>query len=545
VTGELTSPLRVHRPVRRPRSRVVCVHSPFTILIVLSGFLAVASAAVARERNFWPLFVQQIDESSGQVESWTAAGPFLFSRPGAEGEKVSGLRPFWVQTKDADGDRVAALALYPLFFSSADDESYRWSVYQLIRRSGPKVADGQVQEVAEEDASFEIWPFWFSRQTGDPETSYRALFPLAGTLKGRFGFDQISWMPFPLYLQMTKRGATTTMAPWPFVRVARGEARGVALWPLYGRLERPGPLREEFFLWPFGYNHIREVPEDAPPGTPPGREIGALPFYAHSSGPGFRSESYLWPFFGYTDQTTPVHYHETRYFWPFLVQGRGENKHVNRWGPFYTRSVVKGTEKTWHLWPVHRRLQRTDDGLIQTKHQVGLFLYWSLEQRSATNPDLAPAYVRHLWPLASAWDDGAGRRQFQFPSPLEVFFPGNAKIRATWGPFFSVYRQERQRGGRFRASVLWNAITWERDPEEDRKAFHLGPLLGMERTAEQMRFAVLGGLLGANRDDAGRRWRVLWMNLPAGRDRAAPDAPKESNARHRLSRARGPAHRLF
>jgi hypothetical protein len=527
-------------------------------LLTLLLFTAIAPAdSQERERNFWPVVVQQLDDD-GEVRSWSAAGPLLFARETPDGGRTRGVRPLWVDSTNEHGELRTALGLYPFFTWSADDERYRWEIFELVRHrglksnafptrdntthhasawsprleAGPKLARAAhtsapsfgegapcaitVGGVAPaRDEAFEIWPFWWSRQTGDPDTSYRALFPIAGTLKRRLGFERIAWAPFPLYVRTEERGAVTTHTPWPFVRTTRGAAQGFGLWPLYGRQRRANGFRDAFYLWPFGYDRITPPPSEAPADTPASREVGALPFYARSTGPGYRSESYLWPFFGYTERTAPESYRETRYFWPILVQGRGDDRYVNRWGPFYTHSIRNGYEKTWIAWPVYRRLRHSDDVLTQTKHQLGYFLYWSLEQRSATNPELAPAHARHVWPLFSSWDNGAGRRQFQFPSPLEVFFPANASMRQTWGPLFSLYRQESRGPGHVRASLCWSAVTWERDPAAGHREFHVGPLLTYARNAEAMKFEIAHGLVGLRRTEAGRSWRLLWFTFGA------------------------------
>ena len=104
-----------------------------------------------------------------------------------------------------------------------------------------------------------------------------------------------------------------------------GAAHGFALWPLFGWQERPGVSRDEFLLWPLGSHHTQAPAPDAPAGTPPTRQSAALPFYARQQGPGFVSETFLWPFFGYTDRTAPSRYHETRYLWPFFS---GYNRNI-------------------------------------------------------------------------------------------------------------------------------------------------------------------------------------------------------------------------
>jgi hypothetical protein len=483
-----------------------------TALFGLSAVVAAARADVTgREHNAWPFAVTRAD-AAGRRESWAAAGPLLFSKPAADAGTQTGLRPFWVQTTDARGDYRGALFLYPLFSYSADAETYQWSVLSLINRTGRRAGAPPRQSQLENLGGFDVWPFWFSRDTGDAATSYRALFPIAGTIKHRLSSDRLSWVAWPFYFVREKKGAVTTSTPWPFLRVTRGAAHGFALWPLYGREERPGVSRQEFYLWPLGYNSTTQPAADAPAGTPPTRAYAALPFYAHASGPGYRGETYLWPFFGYTDRTAPERYHESRYFWPFFVQGRGTDLFVNRWGPFYTHSVMHGYDKTWIAWPLFKELRWTSEGVAQTKRQLLLFLYWSRVQHSVANPQLPPASITHLWPLVSVWDNGAGRRQWQFPSPLEVFFPGNEKVRAAWTPLFAFVRHDQRAPGDVRTSILWDGVTWERHDAEQRTEFHLGPLFSATTHAGEHRIAIGNGLLSFTRT-ATTGWRLFWLDF--------------------------------
>lgn len=471
-----------------------------------------------RERHTWALGIERTDPATGQVTSWSAAGPFLFSKTAADGAVTSGFRPFWVQTKEPApaGTLRSGLALYPLFTYRADSETYAWSLLELIKRSGRKDGAPAPQSMLEDGEAFDIWPFWFSRTTRDPETSYRALFPIAGTIKSRLGFDRLSWTLFPFYVQSQKRGATTTSTPWPFIRTTRGAAHGFALWPLFGWQERPGESRDEFYLWPLGYNNTRQPAADAPAGTAPSRQIGALPFYTRSTSPGFINEDYLWPFFGYTDRTIPHRYHETRYFWPFFVQGHGDERTVNRWGPFYTHSVIKGTDKTWIAWPFYRRAHWTTEGIAQQKTQFLYFLYWSLEQRSATNPALAPAHVRHVWPFVSTWDNGAGRRQTLALSPFEVFFPGNTKIREVWSPLFALYRYDQRAPGNERHALLWDLIAWENHRSSPTAATRPESRRSSPSEAPPEERITLGrGLLGLRRPQGERAWRLFALDFSA------------------------------
>ena len=153
------------------------------------------------------------------------------------------------------------------------------------------------------------------------------------------------------------------------------------------------------------------------------------------------------------------------------------------------------------------------------------FLYASVEQRSLSNPNAAPAEKVHLWPLLSAWDNGAGRRQYQFPSPLEVFFPGNDLVRQTWTPLFALYRYDERAPGEARTSLLWDGVTWETSAREARAEFHLGPLLSVQSHAAAHRIALLNGVIGIRRNSGERTWRLFWLDFPGISPKLSPTAP--------------------
>jgi hypothetical protein len=494
--------------------------------------LALEAAAVARaqpaerEANFWPVSVRHA-AAPGAPETWGGAGPFLFRQPVAEpaGGTARGVRPFWVRVDDAQGELRAGYVLYPFLSYRTDGAVFQWSFFELIRRWGRHAGAPAATSAFEENEEFEVFPFWFSRTTADPARNYRALFPIAGTVKNKLTFERLSWVLFPLYVENDKRGATTRYFPWPFLRRTEGAAHGWGVWPLYTTVERPGESRLQTWLWPFGYDSVRQPAPEAPAGTPPRRDIGALPFYARSTGPGLKSETWLWPFFGYTDLTAPKPHRETRYFWPLFVQGRGgDDKVLNRWAPFYSHSLSKGVEKHWYLWPLLRHAAWDERDVLRERTQFLYFLYWRERQSLLRRPAAPAAQLTHVWPLVSTWDSGAGRSQWQFPSPLEVFFPGNEKVRLAWSPFFSLARHEQRAPGDTRTALLWNAVTWEKRAAEERSEFHLGPLLDVTRHGAARRIAIGRGLLGWERAAEGG-WRMFAFDFPT-KPATSPSAPR-------------------
>ena len=184
---------------------------------------------------------------------------------------------------------------------------------------------------------------------------------------------------------------------------------------------------------------------------------------------------------------------------------------MTRYGPFYTHSVTKGIDKTWVMWPVYREKRFADAGIAHRQRQVLYFLYYSLQQQSLTNPSAAPAEKSHLWPLYSTWDNGAGRQQLQFPSPLELFFPDNERVRQSWSPLFALYRHDQRAPGFVRDEALWGLLSWSRTP--DRGEFHLGPLFSVETSPDGKRVALGNGLIGFRRS-ADKGWRMFLFDFP-------------------------------
>jgi hypothetical protein len=460
------------------------------------------------EQNDWPGPVTRTD-AAGHVESRDTLGPLIFQEPSPEGGRVAGFRPFCIRRANSKGELEETTVLYPLFYYRSYGDMYEWSFFKLINRFGKK----EGTPPGGDTRTFDVWPFYFSRDTGDPATSTRGFLPIAGTAEGHFGYERISWMLFPLYVKTQLHGATSTFAPWPIIRVTRGSEQGFAVWPLVGRMEKPGVSKTEYFLWPLAWNNTVESTPDSAPGTAPDRQFGILPFFSIERSPARVNETYLWPFFGYTDRTSPDRYHETRYFWPFLVQGRGDSVRIDRWGPFYTHSVVKGLDKTWVVWPLVRRMRWVDGIIAQERNQFLYFLYWNQEQRDLRRPQAPPAQKTCLWPIVSTWDNGAGRRQIEVLSPFEGLLADNPRVREAWSPLFALWRYDQRAPGETRTSLFWNAATWAKSASAGRSEFHLGPLIAVERTPASKRVAIGGGVLGFEHRADGRGWRLFCLEF--------------------------------
>ena len=453
------------------------------------------------DENYWPFFVD-LEKPREDASRSQFLGPFVESSRGPEREWTA-VRPFWIRYReDRPLSPRSQHVLYPLYSYRANDAGHDWNLFYLVRGSRYETGgrlDGE---------TFEVIPFYFDHDyPRTPEFSYWGLLPVYGEVKGRLFQDRISWVLFPFYTEWEKNGAITYGTPWPFVRYRSGVgSSGFALWPLFGSFDGPGDSYYRYLLWPLIYAQGKDLGSEEP-----SRSHGFLPFYSYQEGPGgLVSENYLWPFFGYTDREDP-YYRETRYFWPFLVQGRGSS-YVNRWGPFYTHSIRNGVDKKWWMWPLVKRVSYRTPRLDVRTWSFLYVLYWGQTQEARDTTVDFRASKRYAWPFFSHWDSGEGTVQFQLFSPLAPWFKHNEVVRDLYSPLFAVYRYEGdESSGTWRHDFLVNLVTVEK--KESGGRFTVGPLLDVRTGEREAGFSLLHGLLGRKRSGDETQWRLFWFRL--------------------------------
>lgn len=472
-------------------------------------------SAQAIEVNYWPFFVGEKDEESDAFPSWHSIGPIVFKDENPV-HHIRGVRPFYISLEEKERDRGSWHLLYPIFNSRYSPEMNSWDTLALIRYQSFQPENGN------DERSFRAFPIIFWGEGPQPEDSYFGVFPVIGHARNFIFYDEAEWFLFPLWARLQQRDVTTYAAPWPFIRIVRGDdVRGFHLWPLYGSVARENVSHHRYWIWPLGYRVKRELWKEEP-----FEAAGFLPFYSYSNSERAISRTVIWPFFGYTNSFDPE-YSEKRYFWPLLVQRRGDS-YINRSAPVYTHSIRKGVDKRWILWPFHRQMTWDEGDLLNERTQFLYFLYWSNIQSSISNPDLEPAVKQHAWPFYSYWSNGAGQTQFQALSPFEVFFPFNEVVRANYSPLFALYRYDADKNERIKHSLLFNFITTTRDLQEERFHFNIGPLFGYSKEKEARRWEFLKGFVSYGRSEKKRSFGLLWFNRPKATETGIEKPEEES-----------------
>lgn len=477
----------------------VWVWSTFLRGLVVYAFL-LSFGCGGEFSNCWPVSTyEKRDTASSTTTTIERAGPLFCKELDEKGRvRTRAFRPFFIEFLDPDRSTRDAYFLYPLFRKHTSPKGVRWSLFNLIQKR---------DEVDDERSKrFRIFPIFSSDYSEDEDQeSKKSVFPVKGKLSHFLGKDSVSWFLFPFYLKSKKGEDSSSVFFWPFFQFQKGpKSGGRFFFPFCGYFWKEGQYKKHYFLWPLCYNQaLRLHTED------PLYRHGILPFYTFEKSNKLESACFFWPFFGYTHKTEP-YYHETRLLWPIFVQGRGEDKYVNRCAPFYTHSRFKDNEKWWYAWPCLRVKHWKEGGLNVSQSQILYFLMWSNKQR---HPDPAKSFLAHkthIWPLVSMWDNGEGKRQFQVFSPFESFFPHNTIIRKLYTPLFALYRYEKDQEA-YCHRFLFNALVVSHSGQE--KSLSLGPLIGFERGAEGSSLELCKGLFGIQKKNGKRQLRLFWLRL--------------------------------
>jgi hypothetical protein len=453
--------------------------------------LACFTGMAVPETNLWPFWVER--EATEDSTEWLSAGPIIGSKHGLTGSDVFSIRPLW--TRFDTPDETRAHILYPLANWTQREGVGFGHILNLVRYRKNTVRGAE---------RFEAFPLLFYSDGPEPDERYAALFPVGGVLKNRLFRDRIEFVLWPLYVRTHRGDEVRVHLPYPFVQTLRGpKSKGFGLWPLYGHFQRENDYTNRWALWPFFYDYQTQLYK-----SEPYRRFGLWPFYHRETAVGMKSESVVWPFFGYTRESSPRDaYWEHRYFWPFLVQAKGEaDIRINRWLPLYSYERRGPEESEWYLWPLLKR-ERWDLGPLQRKRDTLLYFLYRDERQVMPQ---GTARLTTLWPLLGYWNDGEEREQLQVLDPFTVFFPRNQAVKENWSPLFALYRLDRE-GLDSRHSLLWDLLVLERH-DGKLSGFQLGPLFRWESEAGGTEWSLLSGLVKRVRGTEERTTTYFWRS---------------------------------
>jgi len=475
----------------------------------------------------------------------------LFSMTRSPEERSVAVRPFFVA--ESRPGRKDVEVLWPLASWRREGDDRTLVVRPLFmykRRVRP------AQSGREVDTDWMLFPILWGGHDAN-EGSYFAIFPLGGTIKGQLGKKKMSFFLWPLWLASEDKNykafnVMATMGYW------KGPDQvGRRLFPFYMANRREGRFDRRYYMWPFVGRWKTGLDTRYPTET-----TFIFPFYGRITSrfvvdpdtgettPYRDSRTWLWPFFGKTVKhaARPGERSLVETHWPWPIFGRvsGDGLVARKLWPVWGVRKSNDLRDMFVLWPFYRRSVRHEDDREVRWHNVGLLFNTQMERwvRLPDGTKLPPSWpegfghipdprlqagthspVRtaqgevlsrrwtQLWPLFHYGRNERGEVRFQALSLLPRRAQGRAE--SLWGPFFTLYRYERDATGLKRESGLFGLIRHHRRSERTGRGMRYVNVLGVasyhRRTGVGKSFSILGGLIGYERVGPRKALRLFWF----------------------------------
>lgn len=269
--------------------------------------------------------------------------PFLFYGEEEQGQYAA-FFPFYGKLYNWLGKDRISFTLFPLYSQTVKDgtqvDNYLWPFFARIKgenESGFKLWPiyGQSSKRGVYQKKFFLWPIFFSESTGlntKNPVEMRAAWPFYLSKESvESSYQAILWPFFSKTVNRVKDYEVLN-APWPLVRITRGEKyHGLKVLPFFSD-ETLDVKRERWYLWPL--YKIEEMSTELVE-----RRRDRVFFFLYSDTKedkwetgGSKRRIDLWPLFGYQRVNGVSHLHVLSLVEPFFP----ENQSIERlWSPLW------------------------------------------------------------------------------------------------------------------------------------------------------------------------------------------------------------------
>lgn len=444
----------------------------------------------------WPLLDYR-ENSALKTSKLSILGPLLTFETSSE-DDITALRPLFHTTNDNQHTRSSSYYLYPLASSESTADVSRMQFLQLFQKNTFRKS-----EPSEKEEQSMLFPFYVSGRS-EKYGPYTSLFPIYGDIYERFWRDEYHYVLFPLYGRTVHKGTTNYHLLWPVFSLTRGENEsGFGIWPLYGQAAKEDVYRRSYALWPIFSKETRGLNT-----TEPSDRFTIFPLYSAFDSPTVTSRTWLWPFFGYSNDRKKEE-EERDYFWPLWLTINGKKRNAVSVLPFYSAERTDDSTKNWYLWPLYRNDTIQSPQYRQERDKVLFFLFTNRLESWAQ--DGKERQWTALWPLFVYQRDTAGERSLSIPAIIEPILDRDG-IYKLWAPLWQIYLQKWNDAGDFSLSILWN-LYWQ-EKSLDLSAWELFPLLRYRSSPAFHEVQILKGLLNYQNSCTKSRLSVLWIPFP-------------------------------
>jgi hypothetical protein len=484
----------------------------FSVLLLTVADLCAADDNQTPEQDslitIWPLLDYR-ENSANKSSKLSILGPVLSFERTAE-DKAMAFRPLFHTTEDIKATRDFSYYLYPIASSETTPDVSRIEILQIMQKNLYRKAEPE-----EKEQQSLLFPFVI---TGESKKygPYTSIFPFYGDIYERFWRDEYHYVLFPIYGRTVKKGTTNYNFLWPFFSVTSGDKEsGFRFWPLYGQASKEGSYNSRFILWPIYMQEERGLDT-----SEPSRRLNIFPLYASFDSPSVTSRTWLWPFFGYSDDSKKDE-KEKDYLWPLWLTVTGSKRNVTKFLPFYSDERSEDSTKNWYLWPIYRNDTMQSSQYRQERDKVLFFLFtnrvesWPQDGRERRRTA--------LWPLFLYTSNTDGEKRLTLPAPIESILDKEG-IERLWAPLWRVYVQQWNEQGDSSLSIFWN-LYWH-DRHKDSLGWELFPLYRQRSAPLFLEVQILKGLINYSASSSRRRLSLFW--LPFGFDWQGETSAQES-----------------
>ena len=472
----------------------------FALVILISPLNQLAAATDQSSSQpgdiftFWPLIDYRKDIVRNS-SSLSILGPLL-SFESTPDNDVLAFRPLVHNTRDSGRTRSSSYYLYPLASTETTPDVDKMEFLQLFQKNTFRKSEPE-----EKERDLMIFPFLISGES-KKYGSFTSVFPIYGDIYERFWRDEYHYILFPLYGRTVLNKTTNYHFLWPIFSVTSGENEsGFGIWPLYGQSAKEGVYSSMYFLWPLLSKERRRIAD----GNISER-FSFFPLYASYDTPYVTSRTWLWPFFGYADNTE-IGEKERNYLWPFWLTVTGKKRNVIRFLPFYSDEATEDFAKRWYLWPIYETDVMQSPSYRQKRERILYFLFSNKVESWAQ--DDKERQRTTLWPLFLYNRDTAGETTLSIPAPVESILDRDG-IEKLWAPLWRLYLHKWNDRGDSSLSILWN-LYWH-DRRKDSAGWEIFPLFRHRSAASFGEIQILKGLI--NYTDTGDKHALSLFWLP-------------------------------
>jgi len=459
---------------------------------------------------------------------------FFYERSGDSFGQSVVYRPFFMET--VSSDLTFQASLMPLFFSRYKTERND----RVTGFFGFYQSTDYVHKNSEDDYDSGLFPLFMYGEGDSPDDDYLFVYPIGGTIKGKFAYERISPYAFPgftlfflfppsgiftlqtaflflaslipVYTEFKDRDYAGTALFWPFITWGSSESgrrSDFRVLPFYSHNQKAGWYDNYSYMLLVNYRELYFKDDTR-------YTFFFLPFFGRKWSREGKVSSYtvLWPFFSWGYDSV---YNDREYNlpWPFVQIRDCDNPRVHKrvFFPFYGRYNYENYE-SFFVTPLYFRITDSSED-VKAAYHISCIVFWYFKRDYSYNHEFYGRSWRYykLWPLFQVeWSD-SGFYSLNILSLLP--FRDTAGYERMYQPFWTLFEYRVKPGGEKHLGVLLRTYyqVWNNDFMKIKVPLVFSYAGGKEGLRE---LSFLAGAFGYEKGSEGSYLKFLWLPIRVG-----------------------------